>query len=104
MSFNCLTLKRSGPINGRDHVRHKQKPSATFCCLSRTWSGNYEKIGSEPMLKKTKKGHRRRNTIATTYESKGGDIDSKPKLVRSCGMRRDWILEDLRKMTTTVRD
>ncbi|KAK8520741.1 hypothetical protein V6N13_076875 [Hibiscus sabdariffa] len=106
MSFNCLTLRRTGSINGRDHVGHKQKPSFTFCCLSRTWSGNYEQLGSEPMSKKTKKGHRRRNTIPTTYvsKSKGCDLDSKPRLVRSCGMRRDWNLEDLRKKMTTVRD
>ncbi|GMJ06039.1 hypothetical protein like AT2G35215 [Hibiscus trionum] len=97
MSFNCLTLKRTESSNGRDHFGHKQKPSVTFCCASRTRSGNYEQIGSEPMSKKTKKGHRRRNTIPATFESKGFDADSEPRLVRSCGMRRNWSLEDLRK-------
>ncbi|KAE8671704.1 Detected protein of unknown function [Hibiscus syriacus] len=104
MSFNCLTLKRTVSINERDHFGHKQKPSVTFCCASRAWSGNYEQMSSESMSKKTKKGHGGRNTIDTTYESKGFNANSEPRLVRSCGLRRDWSFEDLRKEMTTVRN
>lgn len=29
-----------------------------------------------------------------------GSVEDQPKLVRSCGMRRDWSFEDLRKTVT----
>ncbi|KAE8657253.1 Detected protein of unknown function [Hibiscus syriacus] len=100
MSLNCLTcqvLKRTDSVNERDHSGRKQKPNLTFCWGSAAWSPNYEQIRSEPTSKKVKKGHRRRNTIHTTYESKGLDADhAEPRLVRSSGMRRDWSFEDLR--------
>lgn len=68
--------------------------------------GGFERIRStddQPMSvvpsKKMKKGgHRRLNTIATTYGAVGfeADVDGEPRLVRSSGMRRDWSFEDLR--------
>lgn len=102
MSFNCLTfqvLEKNNSINEKDQFGEPEK--VTFCCVSRTWSGNYEQIRSEAMSvtgnpKKIKKGHRRLNTIHTINESKGYEEDAQPRLVRSCGMRRDWSFEDLR--------
>lgn len=47
-----------------------------------------------PRDKKVKNVPRRCNsTIA-------GSVEDQPKLVRSCGMRRDWSFEDLRKTLT----
>ncbi|KAB2053906.1 hypothetical protein E1A91_A12G224500v1 [Gossypium mustelinum] len=101
MSFNCLTfqvLEENDSINEKDPFGKQKK--VTFCCVSRTWSGHYEQIRSEAMPvtgdpKKIKEGHRRLNTIHTIYESKGYEADAQPRLVRSCGMRRDWSFEDL---------
>ncbi|XWS38749.1 hypothetical protein CRYUN_Cryun19dG0157100 [Craigia yunnanensis] len=109
MTLNCLTsqvLRRTDSNNDRDCG--KEKESSKFCCIrvDRSWSGNinpavYEQIRSEPMSmfssKKIKKGHRRLNTIATTFGAVTFEADDvEPRLVRSCGMRRDWSFEDLR--------
>ncbi|KAE8712766.1 Detected protein of unknown function [Hibiscus syriacus] len=98
LADSYLVLKRTDSVNEKDQFGHKQKPSLTFCRGSTTWSANYEQISSDQRIsKKAKKGHRRRNTIHTTYESKGFDADqAEPRLVRSSGMRRDWSFEDLR--------
>lgn len=84
-----------------------------MCCIrvDRSWSGNlspasYEQIRSEPMSvviskkKKIKKGHRRLNTIDTTYGAAVAvafEADAAPRLARSSGMRRDWSFENLRE-------
>ncbi|XWS62150.1 hypothetical protein CRYUN_Cryun07bG0186300 [Craigia yunnanensis] len=103
MSLNCLTcqvLRRTGSNNDRDHCG-KENDSRKFC-----WSGNlspaaYEQIRSKPMSavpsKKIKKGHRRLKTIDTTYGAVTLEDDGEPRLVRSCGMRRDWSFENLRE-------
>ncbi|XWS49564.1 hypothetical protein CRYUN_Cryun12cG0013900 [Craigia yunnanensis] len=110
MNLNCLTsqvLRRTDSNNDRDCG--KEKDSRKFCCImvERSWSGNispaaYEQIRStEPMSllpsKKIKKGHRRLNTIDTTYGAVAFEADDgEPRLVRSSGMRRDWSFEDLK--------
>ncbi|XVE65295.1 hypothetical protein DITRI_Ditri07aG0169400 [Diplodiscus trichospermus] len=106
---NCETrktkaLRRTDSNNGRD-CGNKEKDSMKFFCIrvDRIWSGNnsteaYEQMAVVPS-KKVKKGHRRLKTIDTTYRAVAfvdGD-DGEPRLVRSCGMRRDWSFEDLRK-------
>ncbi|XP_022738654.1 uncharacterized protein LOC111291275 [Durio zibethinus] len=109
MSLNCLTrqvLQRTDSNNHRDHCV-KEKDSRKFCGIGidRSWSGNiYEQIRSDhdPMSvvpsKKIKKGHHRRlNTIDTTYGAVAFEADGEPRLVRSCGMRRDWSFENLRE-------
>ncbi|KAK1356558.1 hypothetical protein POM88_049814 [Heracleum sosnowskyi] len=44
--------------------------------------------------KKVNNVHRRCNSTVA------GSVEDKPKLVRSCGMRREWSFEDLRKTLT----
>ncbi|EOY23996.1 hypothetical protein QUC31_008538 [Theobroma cacao] len=104
MSLNCLTcqvLQRTDSNKDRDYG--KEKDSRKFCCIrvDRSWSGNlspaaYEQIRNEPMPVPTRKGHRRLNTIDTTFGAVAFEADGEPRLVRSCGMRRDWSFEDLR--------
>ncbi|GMI96174.1 hypothetical protein like AT5G46770 [Hibiscus trionum] len=114
MSLNCWTcpvLQRTNSSNDIDFCKEKGVVTQ-FCCvkISRSLSGNmspqaYEQIGTEPSNsrippKKIKKGPRRFNTFDTsTYNAMGfeGNVDGKPRLVRSSGMRRDWSLEDLRE-------
>ncbi|XP_022717777.1 uncharacterized protein LOC111276252 isoform X3 [Durio zibethinus] len=97
-------LQRTDSNKDREHCG-EEKDSRKNCSktVDRSWSGNlgpaaYEEIRSEPLMsvaprKKIKKGgHRRLNTIDTTYGAEG-----EPRLVRSCGMRRDWSFENLRE-------
>lgn len=60
----------------------------------------YEKLASDddlvmPVIGPKKGHHRRANTIDTTYGAVTFEVDGKPKLVRSSGMRRDWSFEKL---------
>lgn len=103
MSLNCLiTCQETQRTNSDKDIVH-EKRYGKICCINieRSWSGNlspqpYEKIRSGSMMiatKKVKKGHCRLNsTGAVAFEGSGG-----PRLVRSCGMRRDWSFEDLRE-------
>ncbi|XVE57443.1 hypothetical protein DITRI_Ditri04bG0091100 [Diplodiscus trichospermus] len=111
MSLNCLTcqvLRRTDSNNGRNHCG-KQKDISKFCCISihRSWSMNmssaaaYDRqFGGESTMTvvPSKKGHRRLNTIDTTYGAVAFEDDGEPRLVRSCGMRRDWSFENLREV------
>ncbi|GFS32574.1 hypothetical protein Acr_00g0023280 [Actinidia rufa] len=65
--------------------------------VDRNWSGNlvprpYEKMRNELKEKPTRAGHHRLHSISGL-----GEYEDGPRLVRSCGMRRDWSFEDLRK-------
>ena len=65
--------------------------------VDRSWSGNlvprhYEKMRNESKEKPARVGHHRLHSI-----SGFGGYEDGPRLVRSCGMRRDWSFEDLRK-------
>ncbi|KAJ7943821.1 putative Plant/MZA15-19 protein [Quillaja saponaria] len=98
--FTCKTLQRTDSERGRDYGKEN---SLRKSCLQieRSWSGNitppYEqtKSGAIAVAKKkiNKCGHRRIHSTGTVSFER----NTEPRLGRSCGMRRDWSFEDLRK-------
>lgn len=42
------------------------------------------------------------NVPRRCHSTVAASVEDQPKLVRSCGMRRDWSFEDLRKTTLTA--
>ncbi|GAV58036.1 hypothetical protein CFOL_v3_01572 [Cephalotus follicularis] len=105
MSLDCLScqvLQRTNSDNELEHVPRKPYRETCFAMVERgSWSGNlnpppppYEKMrsGKSMLIEKVKKGHRRLHSTGTVAFEGSGE----PRLVRSCGMRRDWSFEDLR--------
>ncbi|OVA02946.1 hypothetical protein BVC80_9095g153 [Macleaya cordata] len=102
MSISCLNCQTS--------KRSDREPDCglRLCCIGvdRSWSGNltpppYEQIGngsSVGVTSKGRKGHRRiHSTGVLAFEGRSGD-SGEPRLLRSCGMRRDWSFENLRQI------
>ncbi|CAK9173396.1 unnamed protein product [Ilex paraguariensis] len=99
MSLNCLTcqsMPRTDSDKGFKQIYDHEKHHFSHCLgkVERRWSGNlaspprpYEKIRTG----KKATHHRIHSSGTVEFES------SAPKLVRSCGMRRDWSFEDLRQ-------
>ncbi|XP_057975931.1 uncharacterized protein LOC131163351 [Malania oleifera] len=107
MSLNCLTCPTMQRTDSDGNTRYEPyKPPMILCCpkISRNWSGNlapppYEEMRSGPFAKKAKKSHRHlRSTNDAMLEGAFMEEENtEPRLVRSCGMRRDWSFEDLRQ-------
>ncbi|OMO77298.1 hypothetical protein CCACVL1_15108 [Corchorus capsularis] len=114
MSLNCLAchqvLQRTDSNNDLRNYdnNNNEKDIKRFWGIKvdRSWSGNLSPVAFEhvrnntdpstpPAKKMLKKGHRRLNTIDTTFRMVSFEADGEPKLVRSSGMRRDWSFEDL---------
>ncbi|XP_059655096.1 uncharacterized protein LOC132302263 [Cornus florida] len=106
MSLNCLTCQSLQRVDSerdcsKNYQQDKSNLSLCWSKVERSWSGNlgtprpYNKMRNESSgfvgtTKRVKKGHHRVHTSASLqFES------STPRLVRSCGMRRDWSFEDL---------
>ncbi|KAF8412541.1 hypothetical protein HHK36_000529 [Tetracentron sinense] len=105
MALSCLichTLKRTD--SETDMGYEHDKPRLRVCCVKveRSWSaGNltpprYEQIRNESRVvtKKARNGHRRLHTTGAVA-CEGLAVAEEPRLLRSCGMRRDWSFEDL---------
>ncbi|XP_038725797.1 uncharacterized protein LOC120016898 [Tripterygium wilfordii] len=104
MSLNCLTCQSSQRTNSEQEYCNRGKQCKKIFCIKvdRSWSGNlnpqpYKQIRSGSKVvaaQKMRNCHRRLNsTGAVIFEGSGAE----PRLVRSCGMRRDWSFEDLRQ-------
>ena len=110
MSLSCLScqvLQRTNSDCEREYGGEKYTYKKIFQpeVHQRSWSGNlgqpppgYDQMvsGSKAVVeqKKVKKlGHRRMHSTGALAL----DGTAEPRLVRSCGMRRDWSFEDLRE-------
>ncbi|KAG6636186.1 hypothetical protein I3843_11G092300 [Carya illinoinensis] len=99
MNLNCLTCKYKESNTSESETEFDR--SGECCCVKVDLfsTGNihlfsYENMRSgfvKPGEKKVRLGHRR--TCSEGVVGFGGGTE--PRLVRSCGMRRDWSLEDL---------
>ncbi|XVF11041.1 hypothetical protein REPUB_Repub07fG0235300 [Reevesia pubescens] len=100
-----IGMGRTDSYNELDHyVKAKDGRKSCSKRVDRSWSWNispaaYEQMRNELMSvvaskQMKKKGHRRLNTIDTTYGADDFEADVGPRLVRSSGMRRDWSFED----------
>ncbi|MCL7049855.1 hypothetical protein MKW94_002726 [Papaver nudicaule] len=98
----CLSSQTSKKVEGEPDCGLK------LCCIGvdRSWSGNltpppYEQIGngSSVPTSKGRRGHHRRihSTGILAFEGRNGE-SGEPRLMRSCGMRRDWSFENLRQI------
>ncbi|KAJ7953458.1 putative Plant/MZA15-19 protein [Quillaja saponaria] len=104
MSLNCLTcqsIQRTDSERRGDYGKEYSLRKLFCVQMERSWSGNmsppsYEQIRSgavEVVKKKIRRGgHRRIHSTGTVAFER----DTEPRLVRSCGMRRDWSFENLR--------
>uniref|UniRef100_A0A5B7BCT5 Uncharacterized protein n=1 Tax=Davidia involucrata TaxID=16924 RepID=A0A5B7BCT5_DAVIN len=100
MNLNCLKCQKELEKELGERYDHGM-PHFRLCCakVERSWSGNlaprpYGKMREMQSAllpeKRVKKGHSRIHSSGPVeYES------SAPRLVRSCGMRRDWSFENL---------
>ncbi|KAI4314475.1 hypothetical protein L6164_027380 [Bauhinia variegata] len=96
MNLNCLTcqlLPRKDSDKESDGVQEKNR-SLLRLKVERSWSVNLTPGESDAIANvKTKKKTQHRRGLSTGAidfpESRG------PRLVRSCGMRRDWNIEEL---------
>ncbi|KAK8487518.1 hypothetical protein V6N13_046948 [Hibiscus sabdariffa] len=101
MSLNCLNcqiLKTKEPDDGRDHcakAKYRRNIGSNDRSKSEISPAVYEQLRSEepimPVIGSKKGHHRRLHTVdngAVALEA-----DGNPRLVRSCGMRRDWSFE-----------
>lgn len=110
MSLNCLScqvLQRTNSDCERDYCAEKYSYEKFLRSnVERSWSGNLmasppckeKRKSSRSMMavaQKVKKlGHRRmHSTGAIAFEG-----TTEPRLVRSCGMRRDWSFKNLSQM------
>ncbi|CAK9142788.1 unnamed protein product [Ilex paraguariensis] len=95
MSLNCLTCQSMRRTDSKKELREgifdHEKPNLSLCLgrVERSWSGNL--APPRPYEKFKKATHRIHSSGPVEFES------GAPKLVRSCGMRRDWSFEDLRQ-------
>ncbi|KAL6979864.1 hypothetical protein U1Q18_021522 [Sarracenia purpurea var. burkii] len=108
MSLNCLTCQALRRIDSDKELREgllvetRHFMSALRSKVERSWSGNlvpkpYHKTRNddhhvEETGAAAKTGHHRVHSVSGPASYGGG-----PRLVRSCGMRRDWSFENLRQ-------
>ncbi|KAF5477770.1 hypothetical protein F2P56_004384 [Juglans regia] len=103
MHLNCLTCKYKESNTSESEIEFDREKSRGECCCVKVeikfLSGNIHPLSYENMRsgfvklgeKKVRLGHRRNYSEGVV--GFGGGVE--PRLVRSCGMRRDWSLEDL---------
>ncbi|GFZ17155.1 hypothetical protein Acr_26g0004250 [Actinidia rufa] len=103
MSLNCLNCQGMRRIDSDKELIEKRGGVDKPCFVlglskvDRSRSGNlvprpYEKIRNELKEKLVRAGHHRLHSISGLSGYEDGS-----RLVRSCGIRRDWSFEDLRK-------
>lgn len=112
MSLNCLSCQVFQRTNS-DLERNNYGKGFLSANTERSWSGNLVakppcnsnnknkdiQMKSEQVMAVSRKkvktllGHHRRLHCSGTESFEG--INKEPRLVRSCGMRRDWSFEDL---------
>ncbi|XP_059639157.1 uncharacterized protein LOC132281475 [Cornus florida] len=113
MALNCLTCQGMKRVDSDKDFREScghDKPyfRLSWSMVERSFSGNLGPPGpcnkmknDQPPLvaaKRVKKGrHRIHNSEPVNFPG------SSPRLVRSCGMRRDWSFEDLRQRMDMAR-
>ncbi|KAK9274480.1 hypothetical protein L1049_021728 [Liquidambar formosana] len=116
MTLNCLARQVFERTDSNSGMRcHKQdKNHHRLCCMmiDRSWSGNLTPPRRYKQMRSTEKVMMWAKKVEEDQyrwlHGTGGVIGinaraDEPRLVRSCGMRRDWSLEDLRQIRDTKR-
>lgn len=109
MSLSCLTcqvLERTNSNCERDYGAEMYSYKRLFRLEvhQRSWSGNLgqptsndDETTSESMVVARKKGKKLRHRRLHSTGALACEGTAEPRLVRSCGMRRDWSFENLRE-------
>ncbi|XAR54812.1 hypothetical protein NMG60_11030116 [Bertholletia excelsa] len=103
MSLNCLLCQKLQRVDSDQELPEVENPQPLPQTQprprrpknERSWSGNlaprlpYNKAGPESAMQRSKSGRLMLHSGPMTY-------GESPRLVRSCGMRRDWSFENLK--------